>query len=121
VKRGICIDQDTATWIYSLSRVANLSQNGVIKRLLQVAHGTLAPFDDAGLRRILRDPWEELRKLPALSRQMKKQDRGHLHAVSATRLTSVEKRALHEFARKNRTTMSALQRQAIERILAKEA
>jgi hypothetical protein len=113
VKRGICIDQETATWIYSLSRVANLSQNGVIKRLLQVAHGTLAPFDDAGLRRILREPWQKVWKLPALSRQMKKLSHGTLAAPTATRLTVAEKAELRRIALKNKTTMSALQRQTI--------
>jgi len=113
VKRGICITQEQATWIYSLSRLSNLSQNAVIKRLLQVAHGTLAPFDDAGLRRILKEPWEKVRKLPALSRQMAKISHGILAAPTATRLTVAEKAELRRIAKKHKTTMSALQRQSI--------
>jgi hypothetical protein len=52
---------------------------------------------------------------------MRKRDRGHLHAVTATRLTMAEKQALRELAEKSKTTMSQLQRQVLERILAKEA
>ena len=120
VKRGICIDADMATWIYSIARVAGIRENRAIRRLLQIGREDLAPFDDAGVKRILTEPWQVAKKIPALSRQMKKRDHGNLYAVTAARLSSAEKQALRDFARKNKTTMSALQRQAIERILAKE-
>lgn len=48
---------------------------------------------------------------------------GHAALLSptATRLTVAEKSALKELATKNKTTMSALARQALQRILATEA
>ena len=114
------MSQEFGTRIYRYSRLAKISENKVIVRLLQIAFENLNPFDDAGVKRILTEPWQVAKKIPALSRQIRKRDHGHLHAVTAARLSSAEKQALRDLARKNKTTMSALQRQAIERILAKE-
>jgi hypothetical protein len=112
---------DQHDWIYRAYDLAKISENKVILRLIDIAIESLRPFDDSGLRRILTEPWHLAKKIPALSRQMKKRDHSNLYAVTAARLSSAEKQALRDLARKNKTTMSALQRQAIERILAKEA
>lgn len=118
--RGVAFSQELQAWIYHASRLADISENKVIVRLLQIGVEDLRPFDDAGLKRILAQPWHFARKIPALSRQMRKRDWGHLHAVTATRLTMAEKQTLRELAEKSKTTMSQLQRQVLERILAKE-
>jgi hypothetical protein len=120
VKRGISMSQEMGTWIYHTSRSVRVSENKVIGRMLQIARDSVGPFDDNGLRRVFGEPWEIARKIPALLRQMRKRDHGHLHAFTSTRLSLVEKQTLRELAEKHKTTMSALQRQAIERILAKE-
>jgi hypothetical protein len=112
---------DQHDWIYRAYDLAKISENKVVLRLMDIGIECLRPFDDAGLRRILTEPWHVVKKIPALSRQIRKRDHGNLYAVTAARLSSAEKQALRDLARKNKTTMSALQRQAIERILAKEA
>jgi hypothetical protein len=114
------MSQEFGTRIYRYSRLAKISENKVIIRLLQIGFENLNPFDDSGVKRILTEPWQVAKKIPALSRQIRKRDHGNLYAVTAARLSSAEKQALRDLARKNKTTMSALQRQAIERILAKE-
>jgi len=118
VKRGIAMSQEMAAKIYHFSRVAKVSENRVINRMLEISHEALAAFDDAGLRRIFTQPWEIARKLPSLSRQMAGR-RSRLVAVVGARLSAQQRTALEELARKHRTTMSAIQRQTIERLLAK--
>jgi hypothetical protein len=120
-KRGIAIKQEMQTEIYRMSRLAGISENKVIVRMLQIAREDLAVFDNAGLRRILREPWQGVRKLPALSRRMQKRSHNRLSAVTATRLTVADKHALRELARKHNTTMAGVQRQLLERTVAKEA
>jgi hypothetical protein len=114
------MSQEMATWIFSRAQVAGVSENRLINRMLQIAREDLGPFDDAGFKRIATQPWHLAKKIPALSRQVAKRDHGHLHAVTATRLSMQEKQALRDLAEKNKTTMSGLQRQVIERLLAKE-
>ena len=109
------------TEIYRMSRLADISENKVIVRMLQIAREDLTAFDDAGLRRILREPWQMVRKLPALTRRIQRRSHSHLSAVTATRLTVADKHALRELARKHRTTMAGVQRQLLEGTLAKEA
>ena len=118
VKRGISIRSDQEDWIYRAHRLTNISENKIIGRLIDIGIQDLRPFDDAGLKRILSDPWQVAKKIPALQRQMTKRDRSSLSHVTATRLTAIEKAALRDFARKNRTTMSQIQRQVLERLLA---
>lgn len=119
-KQGVCMRGDQHDWIYRGRDLAKISENKVVLRLMDIGIECLRPFDDAGLRRILTEPWHVVKKIPALSRQIRKRDHGNLYAVTAARLSSAEKQALRDLARKNKTMMSALQRQAIERILAKE-
>jgi hypothetical protein len=121
VKRGIAFSTEMQTWIYQASRVASVSENHVIVRMLQIAREDLAAFDDAGLRRILREPWQMVRKLPALARRIQRRSHSHLSAVTATRLTVADKHALRGLAKKHRTTMAGVQRQLLEGTLAKEA
>jgi len=66
VKRGIAFSTEIQTWIYQASRVASVSENHVIVRMLQIAPEDIAAFDDAGLMRILSEPWQTVRKLPTL-------------------------------------------------------
>jgi len=49
-KRGIAIKQEMQTEIYRMSRLADISENKVIVRMLRIAREDLAAFDDAGLR-----------------------------------------------------------------------
>jgi hypothetical protein len=109
------------TEIYRMSRLAKISENKVIVRMLQIAREDLAAFDDTGLKRILHEPWESVRKLPGLSRRMQKRTHSRLDAVTATRLTVADKYVLRELAKKHRTTMAGLQRQLLEGTIAKEA
>ena|GEM_PF-4978928 len=120
-KRGIAIKQEMQTEIYRMSRLADISENKVIVRMLRIAREDLAAFDDAGLKTILREPWEKIRKLPALSRGMQKRSHSRLSAVTATRLTVADKHALRELAKKHRTTMAGVQRQLLEGTIAKES
>ncbi len=119
-KRGIAIKTEMQTEIYRMSRLAGISENKVIVRMLQIAREDLAAFDDAGLRTLLREPWENVRKVPVLSRRMQKRSHSRLSAITATRLTVADKSALKELAKKHRTTMSGVQRQLLEGTLAKE-
>ena len=119
-KRGIAIKTEMQTEIYRMSRLADISENKVIVRMLQIAREDLAAFDDAGLKRILREPWETARKLPALARRIEKRSHSHLSAVTATRLTVADKHALRKLAEKHGTTMAGVQRQVLEGTLAKE-
>ena len=119
-KRGIAIKTEMQTEIYRMSRLADISENRVIVRMLQIAREDLAAFDDAGLKRILREPWEKIRRLPALSRRMQKRSHGRLSAVTATRITVADKSALKELAKKHRTTMSGVHRQLLEGTITKE-
>jgi len=120
-KRGICVDNELASWVYTLAKAAKISENKVYVRLLEIAREDLAPFDDAGLRRILTSAWQAIAKLPALRRQLERRSHSRLLSPTATRLTISEKSALKELARKNKTTMSAIQRDVLQRILAAEA
>jgi len=120
VKRGIAFSTEMQTWIYQASRVASVSENHVIVRMLQIAREDLASFDDAGLRRILREPWQIVKKLPALARRIQRRSHSHLSAVAATRLTVADKYGLRELAKKHGTTMAGVQRQLLEGTLAKE-
>lgn len=121
VKRGIAFSDEMQTWIYRVSRLAKISENRVIVRMLQIAREDVAPFDDAGLRRIFREPWETAKKYPALARQMRKRSHGHLHAVATTRLTAADKVAVCELAKEHRTTVSGLQRQLVEGFIARSS
>jgi hypothetical protein len=89
--------------------------------MLQIAREDLAAFDDAGLKRILREPWEAARKVPALTHRIQRRSHSHLSAVTATRLTVADEHALRELARRHRTTMAGVQRQLLEGTIAKEA
>lgn len=109
------------TWIYQAHRLAGISESRVILRMLQIAREDLAAFDDTGLKRILRAPWETARKVPSLARRIQKRSHSHLSAVTATRITVADMDALREFARKHRTTKAGVQRHLIERTIAKEA
>jgi hypothetical protein len=121
VKRGIAFSTEMQTWIYQASRVASVSENHVIVRMLQIAREDLAAFDDAGLRRILREPWEAARKVPALAHRIQRRSHSHLSAVTATRLTIADKHALRKLAEKHGTTMAGVQRQLLEGTLTEEA
>jgi hypothetical protein len=121
VKRGICIDTELAVWIYHVSRLAKICENRVIVRMLEIAREDVAPFDEVGLRRIFREPWDRAMKVSALMRVMRKRSHGHLNAITATRLTLADKGALQEIATKQRTTVSALQRQLVESLTAKSS
>jgi hypothetical protein len=120
-KRGIAIKTEMQTEIYRMSRLAGISENKVIVRMLQLAREDLAVFDDAGLRRILREPWETARKVPALARRIQRRSHSRLSAVTATRLTVTHEHALRELAKKHHTTKAGIQRQLVERIIAKQA
>ena len=108
------------TWIYQAHRIADISESRVILRLLQIAREDLAAFDDTTLKRILCEPWEAARKLPALTRRIQRRSHSHLSAVTATKLTVADKHALRELAKKHRTTMAGVQRQLLEGTIAKE-
>ena len=103
-----------------MARTAGLSENRVIVRMLQIAREDLGPFDDAGLRRILREPWEAARKRPSLVQRMRRRSKEHVRAVVAARVTSEDRTALFNVAKKEKTTVSALQRSMIEQVIAKE-
>jgi len=108
------------TWIYQAHRLADISESRVILRMLQIAREDLAAFDDTGLKRILREPWETTRQLPTLARRMQRRSHGRLAALTAVRLTIADKQALCEVARKEKTTVSAVHRQLIEGRLTRE-
>jgi hypothetical protein len=120
LKRGIAVDTELATWIYSVSRLAKISENKVYVRMLKIAREDLAPFDDSRLRRIFREPWEVARKRPALMRQMRKRSKGYVRAFVSARVTSEDKATLINMAKREKTTVSALQRGMVEQIIAKE-
>ena len=119
VKRGICIDQDYENWIYGAHRISGLSENRVIVRLIEIGIESLKPFDDAGLRRILREPWEVAKKYPVLVKRIHRRSQDHLNATTATRLTTADKVAVQDLAEKSKTTVSAIQRQLLEGLIAK--
>jgi hypothetical protein len=121
VKRGVAFSTEMQTWIYQASRVAKVSENHVIVRMLQIAREDLAAFDDPALKRILSAPWETARKLPALARRIQRRSHSHLTAVTATRLTIADNHALRKLAEKHGTTMAGVQRQLLEATLTKEA
>ena len=120
LKRGVCIPREMATWIYSASRTADISENAVIIRMLRIAREDLAPFDDVALRRILREPWEEVQKMPAFVRRVQRRSQPRLRAKTTIRVTVAVKQALISLARKHHTTMSGIVRQLLEGTLAKE-
>jgi len=111
---------DQQDWVYHAHDLSDISENKVIVRLIDIGIETLRPFDAPGLRRVLTQPWHLARKIPALTRQMTKRSTSQLSEVAATRLTATEKMTLRNLAKKYRTTMSQLQRQVLERLLAKE-
>lgn len=78
-------------------------------------------FADAGLKRILRAPWETTRKVSALACPIEKQRDSRLTAVTATRFTVADKQIFRELAKKHRTTLAGMQRQRVEGTLTKEA
>lgn len=117
-KFGIAIDQGLAYRILEISGTVHKNRNAVIVRVLQIGLEALAPFEGKALATVIKDPWELARQLPALRRQMEKRSHGLLVAPTATRLTMREKIALRTFAEKNNTTMSGIQRTALQRILA---
>jgi len=108
-----------AAEIYGLKRKTKVSENKIIIRMLEIAQVCLAPFEDSGLRRIFREPWEIAKKRPGLVRQMRKQSQDRLIAIAATRLTAADKAAIKELAKKQGTSMSAIQRQTLERLLSR--
>jgi len=121
VSRGVRFSTEMQTWIYQAHRLADISESRVILRMLQIAREDLAAFDDAGLKRILREPWEAARKVPALTRRIQRRSHSHLSAVTATRLTIADKHALRKLAEKHGTTMAGVQRQLLEGTLTEEA
>lgn len=120
-KRGICIDNELANYVYTLARAAHVSENQVYQRLLQIGRQDLAPFEGKALVAVIRDPWEAVQQLPALKRQLEKRSHGILAAPTATRLTVAENQAFRQFATRKKTTRSALQRDLVRRLLATEA
>ena len=120
-KFGIAIDHGLSYRVLEIMGIVRRNRNAVIVRMLEIAREDLAPFADAGLRRIFQSTWAEAQKLPALRRQIEKRGHGHLVSPTATRLTAREKDALRDLAKKHGTTMSAIQRQVLQRILATEA
>jgi len=120
-KRGICIKHEMGNYIYDLSRVAGVSQNQVIVRMLRIAREDLAAFDELALRRILREPWQVVEKMPAFVRRVQRRSQPRLRARTTIRITTADQQALAELARKHHTTMSVILRQPLERTVAKEA
>jgi hypothetical protein len=116
-KRGIAIKSEMQTEIYRMSRLAGISENKVIVRMLQIAREDLAAFDDLGLKRILREPWHIARKYPGLGAQLRKRGQ-RLPTKLEARLTSAQKMVVREIAKREKTTMSAVQRQAIDQVIA---
>ena len=78
-------------------------------------------FVDAGLKRILRAPWETTRKVSALACRIEKQSDSRLTAATATRFIVADKQILRDLATELRTTMAGVQRQLLEGTIAKEA
>jgi hypothetical protein len=103
-----------------MARLANISENQVIVRILRVGLEDLAPFDDIALRRILREPWEVVEKMPAFVRRIQRRSQPRLRAMAAIRVTVALKQALVSLARKHHTTMSGIVRRLLEGTLAKE-
>jgi len=121
-KRGICIDNELANFVYELHRLAKISENKVYLRMLQIAKEDLAPFEGRGLVAVLVSPWETIRNLPALRRQMEKRSYGgKLRAVVGIRLTGADYVALRSFMQKHKTTISGGLREIVQRILTTEA
>jgi hypothetical protein len=120
-KRGIAIKTEMQTEIYRMSRLADVSENKVIVRMLQIAREDLAAFDDIALRRILREPWQIVEKMPAFVRRVQRRGQPRLRATAAIRVTVAVKQAVIRLARKNHTTMSGVIRQLLEGTLTKEA
>ena len=89
--------------------------------MLQLAREALQGLDDPGLRRVLRDPWYEAKKLPGLAKHMHEGTPSRLTAITAARLGSKDKEALRALAKKYSTTMSGLHRDALNRLLQEEA
>ena len=121
MSRGVRFSTEMQTWIYQAHRLADISESRVILRMLQIAREDLAAFDDAGLKRILREPWEAARKVPVLTHRIQRRSHSHLSAVTATRLTVADKHALRKLAEKHGTTMAGVQRQLLEGTLTEEA
>jgi hypothetical protein len=119
-KFGIAIDQNLANWIWEVSRVAGKRRNAVVVRLLEIAQQDLASFEGKALARVIRDPWQAVKDLPALRRQIEKRGHGHLASVAGVRLTVADYVALRDFAKNHNTTTSAGLRQIVHRILATE-
>jgi len=120
VSRGIRFGTEMQTWIYQAHRVADISESQVILRMLRIAREDLAPFDDVALRRILREPWEIVQRMPAFVRRVQRRGQPRLRATAAIRVTVADKQAVIRLARKNHTTMSGVIRQLVEGTLAKE-
>jgi len=121
VSRGVRFSTEMQTWIYQAHRLADISESRVILRMLQIAREDLAAFDDAGLKRILREPWQMAKNLPALARPIQRRSHSRLSVVTATRLTVADMHAFREVAKKHRTTLAGIQRQLVEGTIAKEA
>ena len=121
MSRGLRLKMEMQTRIYELARLADVSENKVIVRMLHIARDVLAGFDDPALRRVLQDPWHEARKLPALASRMHEHAPSRLTAITAARLGPKDKQALRALAKKHSTTMSGLQRDALSRLLQEES
>jgi hypothetical protein len=119
-KFGIAIDSEMANWLWGITRLVHRKRNAVVVRLLQIARQDLAPFEGKALARVIKDPWQAVRDLPALRRQIEKRGHGHLASVAGVRLTVADYVALRDFAKNHNTTTSAGLRQIVHRILATE-
>ena len=52
-KRGICIDNELANFVYELHRLTKTSENKMYLRMLQIARQDLAPFQGRALVAVL--------------------------------------------------------------------
>lgn len=122
-KRGFALPPELFEHVWEYHKIAGISLNAVGIRLLRIAIQDLVPFtgDRAALKALLTDPWETIQQLPALKREMEKRAHGRLISVTATRITIPERNALGNLANEKHTTVSAIHRQALRRILATEA
>lgn len=120
LKRGVTIPGDVANYAFEVARICGVLENRVYVRLLQIGHQDLTPFQGKALIRVIKDPWDVTKQLPALKRQVEKRDHGRLTTVIGTRLTLADSIALHEFLEEHKTTVSAGLRQLVHRVLATE-
>jgi hypothetical protein len=117
-KFGIAIDAELASYLWELSGLVRKHRNAVVVRMLEIAREDIAAFDGAGLRRLFNTPWQITRSIPTLRKQIEKRSHVHLTTTTATRLTMRDKLALRKLAERQRTSMSAIERAAVQKILA---